>query len=506
MPDTKPALADPRSYWNATADAPDFPSLQGSVVADVAIVGGGIVGIATARALKDLGMSVAVVEARRIGHQVTGKSTAKVTSQHRLIYRTLKSKFGDDRARLYAEAQETAIRKMGSLARQHNIDCDWEPKAAYVYTCDDGYVGQIEEEVEVARAFGLPATLVTETGLPFDVSAALRFDDQAQFHPTKYVAGLARTIPGDGCHVFENSRVTDWDPARVETKHGRVKARFVVMATHLPLGQIGGFYAQAHPRAEPVVVAPLGRVPDGMYIRAEQPTHSIRTHRQNGEVYGIAAGPSFKPGDTEQERKSFEEIERWLIGRFDAGPVAYRWVNEDYSSIDSMPFIGWSNASSDRYLVATGFGAWGISNGTAAGMILADLAAGKDNRWLRAFDATRVKPIAGGAKFVSENVGIAAHLAGGYISRKPRSFDALARGEAAIFKIDGENVAAFRDERGRLHAVSAKCSHMGCLVGWNENDRTWDCACHGSRFELDGQVLHGPATQPLSLKSTVESR
>ena len=349
--------------------------------------------------------------------------------------------------------------------------------------------------------FGLPASLVSDTGLPFEVRAAIRFDGQAQFHPTKYVAGLASTIPGDGCHVFERSRVTDWDPTRVETEHGSVKARYVVMATHLPLGQVGGFYAQAHPHAEPVVVAPLGRVPDGMYIRAERPTYCIRTHQRNGEIFGIAAGPSFKPGDTEEERKSFEEIERWLLERFDAGPVAYRWVNEDYSSIDSMPFVGWSSSSGDRYLVATGFGAWGISNGTAAGMILADLAAGKDNRWLEIFDATRVKPIAGGAKFVAENLGVATHLAGGYLSRKPSSFEALSPGQAAILTIDGKHVAAFRDERGQLHAVSAKCSHMGCLVGWNENDRTWDCACHGSRFELDGQVLHGPATQPLSSRN-----
>jgi glycine/D-amino acid oxidase-like deaminating enzyme/nitrite reductase/ring-hydroxylating ferredoxin subunit len=500
MPDTKPAPVNARSYWNATAAIPDFPKLKGSVSVDVTVIGGGIVGITTARALRDLGMTVAVVEARRVGRQVTGKSTAKVTSQHRLIYRKLKRKFGEQRARLYAEAQETAIRKMDSLVRQYGIGCDWQPKAAYVYTCDDGYLGQIEEEVEVARSFGLPASLVSDTGLPFETCAAIRFDGQAQFHPTKYVAGLATTIPGDGCHVFEQSRVVDWDPTHVETELGNVRARCVVMATHLPLGQVGGFYAEAHPHAEPVVVAPLGRAPDGMYISAEQPTHSIRTHRQNGEIFGVAAGPSFKPGDTEEERKSFDEIERWLIGKFDAGPIAYRWVNEDYSSVDSAPFVGWSASTGERYLVATGFGAWGISNGTAAGIILADLAAGRENRWLEIFDATRVKPIAGGPKFVAENLGVAAHLASGHLSPKPSSFDALSPGQAAILKIDGEDVAAFRDERGQPHAVSAKCSHMGCLVGWNENDHTWDCACHGSRFELDGQVLHGPATQPLSSK------
>ena len=498
-----PDLPQDRTYWNATAPAPDFPRLTRDIGVDVAIVGGGIVGVTTARALKDMGLAVAVVEARKVGRQVTGKSTAKITSQHSTIYQTLERTFGESRARLYAEAQETAVRKIQSFASQYGIDCDIEPKPAYTYTRDEQYVRQIEKEVELAQRLGLAATLVRETDLPFDVRAAMRFDNQAQFHPTKYVAGLAQTIPGDGCHVFENSRVIDWEPTRVVTEEAVVTARHVVMATHLPLGEIGGYYAQVYPYAEPVIAARIGRVPDGMYLSLEQPTHSIRTHtREKGEVYGIVARTSFKPGHTDEERQYFEDIERWLSENFDAGPVEYRWVNKDYTPMDNAPFIGWSSSGGDGYLVATGFNAWGISNGTAAGMILADLAAGKENPWLDVFDAGRVKPIAGGPKFVKENVQVATHLVSGYLSRKPKSFDELAPGDAAILEIDGENVAAFKDEQGRVHAVSAACSHMGCIVGWNETDRTWDCPCHGSRFELGGAVIHGPATTPLESKTT----
>jgi glycine/D-amino acid oxidase-like deaminating enzyme len=161
---------------------------------------------------------------------VTGKSTAKVTSQHRLIYRTLKAKFGEPRARLYAETQEAGVRKIKSLVTQYAIDSELEPKAAYVYTCDESYLGRIEEEVEIAQAFGLPASFTRKTRLPFDVRGAIRFDDQAQFHPTKYVAGLAETIPGEGCHVFEQSRVVDWDPRHVVTNDGSIAAKAVVMA------------------------------------------------------------------------------------------------------------------------------------------------------------------------------------------------------------------------------------------------------------------------------------
>jgi glycine/D-amino acid oxidase-like deaminating enzyme/nitrite reductase/ring-hydroxylating ferredoxin subunit len=487
-----------RTYWNETAAATGFPQLSEDLSVDIAIIGGGIVGITTARTLKDMSHTVAVIEARKVGRQVTGRSTAKITSQHSIIYQILEQKFGEARARLYAEAQETAIRKIRSLAAEYGIDCDIEPKSAYAYTRDESYVSKIEKEVEVAQRLGLPATLVRQTDLPFDVLAAIRFNNQAQFHPTKYVAGLAQTIPGVGCHVFENSRAVDWEPTRVVTEQGSVTARHVVMATHLPLGQVGGYYARAYPQAEPVIAARIRRVPDGMYINVEQPSHSIRTHtRENGDVYGIVAGTSFKPGHTDEERKYFQDIERWLTKHFDAGPVEYRWVNEDYKPMDRAPFIGWSSSVGDGYLVATGFGAWGITNGTAAGMILADLATGKGNSWLELFDAKRVKPVAGGPQFLKENVEVAAHLVSGYLSRKPRSFDELAPGDAAIMKIDGENVAAFKDDQGQVHAVSAVCTHMGCILGWNETDRTWDCPCHGSRFELNGDVIHGPATKPL---------
>jgi glycine/D-amino acid oxidase-like deaminating enzyme/nitrite reductase/ring-hydroxylating ferredoxin subunit len=495
-------LNDDRTYWNATADAPDFPALSGGVAVDVAIVGGGIVGVTTARLLKDRGLRVAIVEARRVGRQVTGKSTAKMSSQHGILYQDLERKFGEDKARLYAEAQEAGLRTIADLAARHQVDADIEAMPAFVYTLDEDKVARIEKEVEVARRLGLPASLTRDTGLPFEVLAAMRWDGQAHFHPVKYVAGLAATIPGDGCHVFERSRAVDYEPTRVVTEGGSVSARHVVMATHLPLGQIGLYYATNYPKAEPVAAAPIRRIPPGMYKNADQPSHSIRTHRgAGGQVYGIVAGTHFKPGHPDEELRWMEEIERWLVDNFDAGPIEYRWVNEDYTPMDGAPFIGWSSRSGG-YLVATGFNAWGISNGTVAAEIIADLATGVENRWLDLFDATRVKPVAGAAEFAKENLSVAAHLVGGYLGSKATSYDELRPGEAAILRIDGDNVAAYRDEEGRLHAVSAVCTHMGCLVGWNATDRTWDCPCHGSRFELGGEVIHGPATQPLGSRVT----
>jgi glycine/D-amino acid oxidase-like deaminating enzyme len=276
---TTPHTTDDRSYWNATSTATDFPELTGQINVDVAIIGGGIVGTTTARVLKDRGAKIALIEARRVGRQVTGKSTAKITSQHTLAYQTLQQKFGEERTRLYADAQETGLRQIKTFAAQYGIACDIEPKSAFIYAESEDNVGDIEKEAEVAKRLGLPASLVRETDLPFPVLAAVRFDNQAQFHPTKYVAGLAGTIAGEGCHVFEHSRAVDWDPTRVSTERGRVNAHHVVMATHLPLGQVGGFYTEVYPYAEPVIAAKIRRPPSGMYLNAE---HSFGHELQTG--------------------------------------------------------------------------------------------------------------------------------------------------------------------------------------------------------------------------------
>ena len=497
------ASFEDRSYWNATAPGEAFPSFAGELHVDLAIIGGGIVGITAARAAKDLGLTAAVVEARRVGRQASGRSTAKLTSQHGLVYHALIGSFGEERARLYARAQEDGIRQIRQYSEQYGIDCDLEPKSAYAYTCDPSCLDKIEREVGAAQRLGLPARLVQQADLPFQTLAAVCFDDQMQFHPTRYVAGLARSIPGDGSFVFEHSRAVDWQPDRVVTDQGMILARHVAMATHLPLGQVGGYYAEAYPYAEPVIAARIKTAPDGMFINVEQPSRSIRTHRaDNGEIYAIAAGSKFKPGHTQEERDHFAEIEDWLKTHFDPDPIAYRWVNEDYTSMDKAPFVGWSSSGSQAYLVATGFDAWGLSNGTAAGLLLADLAAGRDNPWLEMFDATRIRPLAGGKKFVKETAAVAAHLAGGYLGRRSGSPEDLHPGEAAVMTVDGHRIAAFRDEKGQLHQVSAVCTHMGCILGWNQTDRSWDCPCHGSRFGPDGEVIHGPATRPLGSKLT----
>lgn len=496
------AAADPVAYWTAAAatSAPAFPRLSGDLTVDVAVVGGGIVGITTARLLKDAGLTVAVIEARRVGREVTGKSTAKITTQHSLIYDRLIRRHGEHAARIYAEANTAAMARIAALVAEHGLRCDHEPADALCYTRAADQVESIEREVAAAQRLGLPASLTRDAGLPYPVAAAVRFTGQAQFHPHAYVAGLAATLPGDGSHVLEDTRATDVHADHVVTPHGTVRARHVVMATHLPLGLTGGLFAEAFPTMHPVVAAPVDApVADGaMVITIDQPTHSLRTHRGPDGLHLVAVGGSYEPGDTAAQGEAFAALEDYLRRSFGIDRIAWRWTNEDYTPADDLPYVGRSSAAADAVLVATGFRAWGITNGTAAAMLLTDLITGRDSPWAAVFDARRIKPLAAGPKVVTENLKTGVELVSGYLSRRGSNLDALAAGDGRVLSLDGHRVAAHRDAGGQLHLVSAVCPHMGCIVGWNPVDRTWDCPCHGSRFTVDGDILHGPARQPLA--------
>jgi glycine/D-amino acid oxidase-like deaminating enzyme/nitrite reductase/ring-hydroxylating ferredoxin subunit len=479
----------PESCWIAGLPPTRFPALAGEVESDVVVVGAGIVGLTSALALLERGKAVAVLEARRIGRQVTGRSTAKITTQHALIYRHLIDSFGRDLALAYAEANREGCERIGSWIGQLGIACDHESKSAYAYAVDPGWKPAIESEAEAAQSLGLTALVHAQAPLPFATAAALEFPGQAQFNPARYLLGLAEAVHRLGGRIFEASRATEFEPDggwRVATAAGAVRAAQLVMATNITVQSPVGYTNRTQPRCHVAMAfRPAGlQAIEGMFIGVDEPTHSIRTGRDGEGPLIVVLGPRFNTGQDGDVARRFLDLERWARDNLRVGEAVWRWCNEDYDTADRLPYVGQPDpGKSSGFHVATGFNAWGISNGTAAGISIAEEIVTGAPRWGRLYDPTRAAP---------EDF----HLSGDTQSRI-EDVAALAPGDGGIVTSGEERIAVWRDEAGELHAVAASCTHKGCTPTWNNADQTWDCPCHGSIFEAGGEVIHGPARRRL---------
>lgn len=500
-----PLPGKPESYWMDTTAATAWPPLAGDTRVDVAVVGGGIAGLTVASELKRRGRTVAVLEADRVAASVTGYTTAKLTALHTLKYDHLERHFGAENARLYAESQQAGIEHVAATVEQDGVQCDFERAPAYTYTLDEAEVQQIRDEVAAARRAGLPASYVTETELPFTVAAAIRVDDQAQFHPRRYLLHVAATVPGDGSAIYERTRVTGVDegtPCRVTTDHGVVVADHVVIATHYPILDRALLFSRLEPHRDVVVAGPIdaGQAPIGMYISTEQVLHSVRSAPyDDGRRLLVVTGEQWKPGHESDVTGRYAALAAWAREHLGLTEVTHRWSTQDNTSTDRVPYIGPLHIGAHNTYVATGFGGWGMSNGTMSGLLLADLITGVDNPWAPLYDPRRIKPLTEARSFVSANLDVARRFVGDRL--KPSyvdSVDDIAAGEGAVLRIHGEKTACYRDDAGALHAVSAVCTHLGCIVSFNDAEKSWDCPCHGSRFAPDGAILQGPANKPLS--------
>lgn len=496
------------SIWAATApDGPVYPTYDdpAGALVDVAVFGGGIAGLSTALALVEAGASVVVLEADRICSGVTAYTTAKVSSLHGLTYAGLISSFNEDVARAYGDANQAGIEQVATWIEKYAIDADFSRRPAYAYTTANAKVADITAEVEAAQRLGLPASFTTETELPFDVKAAVRFDNQAQFDPRRYCLGLAAAIVAGGGRIYEQSRAVDVDsgePCTVRTRPGAtLQAAQVVVATHIPFLDRGGYFAKTHPTRSYALAARLGAaatVPEGMYLGVDEPTRSVRSAL--GDSVVILGGEGHKVGQDDDTTQRYAALEAWAREYFDVDEIEHRWSAQDYAAVDGLPYVG-RQTSGSPISVATGFRKWGMTNGTAAGMMLARELTGQDNPWAKAFDASRQATTFTSKDFYRENANVAQQMVGDRLAAiTAPSADTLQAGEGGIVSLDSDKVAAFRDEDGALHAVSAACTHLGCLVAFNTAERSWDCPCHGSRFSLDGEVLQGPATKSLERK------
>ncbi|MFD5005399.1 FAD-dependent oxidoreductase [Streptomyces mutabilis] len=493
------------SYWLQTAPggAPR-PALAEDLDVDVAVIGAGVAGISTAWELARAGRSVAVLEAGRVAAGVTGHTSAKLTALHSLVYDKLRRTRGPGGARLYARSQSEAIEHAAGIVEELGIDCDWETRDAYTYVCDAGRVDEVRAEAAAAKEAGLPATFETETGLPFPVAGAVKVTGQVQFHPRKYLLALAEDLEAHGGRIFEGTTVHGLDeggPCRVTTESGAtVTARDVVVATHYPIFDRALLFARLSPRRELVVAGSIDadRDVDGMYITPDDNTRSVRTAPLNeaGRRLLIVTGEHFTPG-TGDTRERFDRLSAWAGEHFPGVDLTYAWATQDIDPTDTVPMVGPLHPGAKHTYVATGFGGWGLSGGMMAGRLLTAQITGEECPWSGLYDPRRLRTAVREApSFLKTQAEVARHFVGDRLRPAP-PVDALPPGEGALVRVGGDRLAVYRDEAGALHAVSSRCTHLGCLVSFNTAERAWECPCHGSRFDTDGKVIQGPATKPL---------
>lgn len=493
------------SIWIDTAPVPYRSALAGDLEVDVCIVGAGITGLTAARLLRRAGMTVAVVDAMSVGGGETGHTTAHLATHHDLYYRDTIHHYGEEDARLILESRRAAIAQIESFVTDDGIACGYERVPAYLYTEHGADVASLEEELKACQRLAMNVEWVTAMPVAFPIAGAIRFANQAQFHPLEYLRGLAERVSGNGSYLFEHTRVTNVEGGRVFTESGIIRCKQVIYATNAPINATGLLitkvaayrtYAMAF-RIDPSA-APLALLWD-----SGDPYHYVRVHRTSHATFLIVGGEDHKVGVAEDQDACWKRLEGFARGRFIVGELAAKWSGQVLEPADGLPFIG---KYDDMVWVATGFSGDGLTNGTLAAMLLTQQILGEQSVLSKIYDSKRL-PISGARSYMRENVDFPLHLMADRFRRADADrFREVGAGEGKIVRAGKEKLAVFRDNDGSVHALSPVCTHMGCHVKWNGAESSWDCPCHGSRFDArTGEVLNGPATAALATKD-VEGR
>jgi glycine/D-amino acid oxidase-like deaminating enzyme/nitrite reductase/ring-hydroxylating ferredoxin subunit len=495
-----PTTTASQSLWLEAIPAQGYPPPVADRAFDVLVLGGGITGLTTALLLKRRGVRVAVVEAGRVGAGVTGNNTAKVTALQGTMLSSIRRTRGADVAAEYAAQSAAAVETVAGLAGAEGIACDLVRRDAFTVAVTRDDLRPVRAEFRAAQQAGLPVEMTDTVDLPYPVAGAVRLADQVEFHPVKYARGLAAAIDGDGCHVFENARALAVDegssPIRVETTQGRLTGDQVVVATHYPVWDRGLYFARLEASRSYCIAARVRGMPSrGMSITTGSASWS---YRSAGDLM-IVLGQSHATGARGIDASRYTAVEEHARQHWDVEEITHRWSAQDPSPYDHTPMVGTYTPVSSRMFVAAGYSKWGLTSGTMAAKLLADRLTGRPGTDV--FSPHRVSP-RGLPQLGMINSKVAADFVGDRLAPgQARSAAEVPPGEARVIRSGTDRTGVYRDEAGALHAVSMRCTHLGCLVRFNGAERSWDCPCHGSRFDVDGAVLEGPAVQPLERRT-----
>jgi glycine/D-amino acid oxidase-like deaminating enzyme/nitrite reductase/ring-hydroxylating ferredoxin subunit len=489
------------SPWLAGSAFPDAGALHEDTVADVCVVGGGIAGLTTAYLLGKAGKNVVVLEAEHLAAGESGRTTAHLASALDDRFTELEKLHGSEGARLAAESHAAAIDRIEAVARDEGISCDFARVDGYLFAPRDEQRDVLDRELAAARRAGLEVEPLPRAPWPsYDTGPCLRFSRQGQFHPGKYLAALASAVRRQGGRIFVHSPVKVFEggaKARAETRAGHaVRAGALVVATNTPVNDRMAIHTKQFPYRTYAVAfgLPTGSVPRALYWDTEDPYHYVRlAEAPGGREILIVGGEDHKTGQGRRhEPDCFSRLEAWTRERFpEAGEEEYRWSGQVMEPLDGLAFIG-RNPGDENVFIATGDSGHGMTHGTIAGLLLTDLILGRENPWAKVYEPSR-KSLRAAGEFVRENVNVAAQYLDWVMPGEVGGAAKIAPGEGAVVREGLRKVAVCKDSDGKVHRHSAVCPHLGCIVHWNDAEKSWDCPCHGSRFSPQGQVINGPA-------------
>lgn len=474
------------SIWTKTCSISKREQLQKDRKTEVAVIGAGMAGLLIAYQLQKAGKEVIVLEANRIACGQTKNTTAKITSQHDLKYAALISSQGEDKARQYAMANEAAIEEYRRIITEEKIPCDFQETAAFVYGQDKP---KLIAEAEAAASLGISASFQSHAKAPFGISPALRFDRQAQFHPLKFIKHLAEQL-----EIYEKTPVQTVDAHTLHTPKAKVTAEHIVFATHYPFVNFPGLYfARMHQERSYVLALEDAPLADGMFIGDEQNNYSFRIY----DKYLLFGGEGHRTGEN-REGGRYDALRQKAKELFPKAKEAAHWSAQDCMPADGIPYIGQYASGKPYWYVATGFQKWGMTTSMVSALLIRDMICGKENPYAAVFDPQRFS--------MEAAEGIACEMKEATKTFAKRFFNLpettekeLPAGHGGVVEVDGEKIGVYKEEDGTIHMVNIRCPHLGCQLEWNPDEKSWDCPCHGSRFDFRGHIINNPAQEDISL-------